>query len=1224
MSSPLDVIIDLVDKLLSSIKQVKTSREGCESLARKVRSTLGIVLRFDEIPFGSSVETAVELVKDTLKEAQETIDKCCQTSLFFGLLYHENHDVAIEHAIVKLENAYSQISLAQNEIYSDMQTNISDLPHQLNRNKFEETAAMAHQVQELRDVLERGFFQERQQMEEVKELVQKVILKHIQTREEIKAQIDLVMKEILGARKDKEAQMEYELNEVIAAMNESMKATSKPKDRFQDFKDGLLCPISKDTMSDPVILNETGNTYDRQSIQKWFELGHSKDPLSMVEISSKELVPDLVLQDVCLTILGKPRKSISASRPNTKEPAPPFELGLYEGYGKWTNDTSTILVQQMIIFEPNGKVIGCSLYKQENTQDQDINLQIGSGQWDGKRLHLYYRDNWYNLNGNIDLILTQGEYVLKWNGKMNARRGLLETTDSAFLYRPPSIVTSINLHPGIYQLENAFFNTKENITYKAKVMISLHTNWKVEGWMWLKATGPHPNFEARIQEGKWSHEGSIEFNVVFQQNNNQIESQTKPINWLNVFELSGNITQDESSHLFFNAKLAKKSNQEKNLGEQSCHVPLDCLDSLEFLCIRKASAPWNHIPQDPLRVVQALKNCEVKLVKDIIGTTIEVNLGLLPYNQDAMNRLSIYIASQQNYIDIFKVLICNGASVQSLDKKEWTLLHLASFYNSINIINDLIAKGATIELQDNDGCTALHLASQNNSIDVAKVLIAYGANVQLQTKDGWSSLHLASQNNSIDVVKELIAKGANIELLDMNGNTALHIGSSNNSIDVVKELIAKCATLDIQNKNGASPLYFASQQNNVDVVKELIINGADVNLENMNGESPLHIASQHNYVDIAKELIANGANIELQNKDGSTPLHIASQHNSIDVFKELIANNADINIQNQDGSSPLHIATQKNSIEVVKELIAKRTYINLQDNDGWTPLHIAIHNDSIDIAKELIAEGAYLDCQDNHGRTLLHMVLQKNMVDIFMEIIELGINVDLQDNDGRSPLHIASQNNSINIVKELNATWAKINVQDKDGYTPLYIASQMNSIDVAKELIAHGANIDLQNKNGRSPLWIASQFNTIDVAKELIAHGANIDLQNKNGASPLYSAARHNSIDVAKELIAHDANIDLQNKNGWTSLHIASWNNSIEVAKELIDHSANVTQQTFDGLTPLHIASACGRVSIVKVLLENVYRKGTKNNIGPPCFMLFILINQLVSMIDALFSKWEK
>eukprot|EP00210_Caulerpa_lentillifera_P008538 g8144.t1 len=1037
MSSPVDVFIDLVDKLLSGINEVKINRESCELLARKVRSTLGIVLQLDDASLNSSVVTALELVKDALKEAQETINNCCQTSLFSSLLYHKDHDIALNGVTSKLENACAQIALAQAEIYSDLQTELSDLPHQLNHIKFGQTAAMAHQVQELREVLEKGFFQERKQMAEVKELVQKVITKHLETREEIKAQIDLLTKEILGARKDKEALMEFELNEVITAMHQSMKATSRAKDRLQDFKDGLLCPISKDIMEDPVILKETGNTYDRSSIQEWFELGHSKDPLTNVKVSSKELLPDLVLQDVCLALLGKSRKSTNASGPHSEVLAPPIEPGVYEGYGKCKSDTSTLLVQQMIIFEPNGEVTGCSFYKSENTQKQNINLQIGNGHWNGESFKLYYKDNWYNFSGNIDLTLIQGEYILKWNGKMNTRRGHPETNDSAFLYRPPFAIMSNNLHPGIYQLENAFFTIKENITYKAKVMVSLHSNWNVEGWMWLKATGPYPNFEARIEEGKWSSEGSMEFNVVFEQRKNPIESQTEPTDWSNGFEFLGNITQDESSHFSFTAKVAKKSYKENIPNEELCYVPLKDLDSLEFLCIREASTPWNHTHQDPLKVVQVLKNCEVKLVEDIINTIIQVNLGLFPYNQAAMNRASIYIASQQNSIDIFKVLISNGASVQSQDKKGWTLLHLASYYNSTNVINDLIANVTTIEPQDNDGWTPLHLASQNNSIDTVKVLIANGASVELQNKDGLSSLHFASQNNSIDVVKELIANGANIELQDMDGNTALHIGSLNDSIDVVKELIANCATIDIQNKDGASPLHFASQQNNVDIVKELITNGANINLENINGESPLHIASQHNYVDIAKELIANGANIELQNKDGSTPLHIASQHNS----------------------SPLYIASQNNSIDVAKELIAHGANIDLQNKNGASPLYIASQNNSIDVAKELIAHGA---------------------------------NIDLQEKDGVSPLWIASQFNSIDVAKELIAHGVNINLQNKNGWTSLHIALWFNSIDVSKELIANGVNFNQQTFDGLTPLHIASICGRVSIVKVDIQRRSNL------------------------------------------------------------------------------------------------------------------------------------
>ncbi|KAK2374545.1 U-box domain-containing protein [Trifolium repens] len=59
--------------------------------------------------------------------------------------------------------------------------------------------------------------------------------------------------------------------------------------------DDFRCPISLETMSDPVTI-ETGHTYDRSSILKWFRSGNATCPKTGKSVSSIELVPNLVLR----------------------------------------------------------------------------------------------------------------------------------------------------------------------------------------------------------------------------------------------------------------------------------------------------------------------------------------------------------------------------------------------------------------------------------------------------------------------------------------------------------------------------------------------------------------------------------------------------------------------------------------------------------------------------------------------------------------------------------------------------------------------------------------------------------------------------------------------------------------------------------------------------------------------------------------------------------------
>jgi hypothetical protein len=59
----------------------------------------------------------------------------------------------------------------------------------------------------------------------------------------------------------------------------------------------LLCPISQDLMTDPVLIAETGQTYDKGTITSWLHT-HSTDPITNIELRSKRLVPNIAVRKI--------------------------------------------------------------------------------------------------------------------------------------------------------------------------------------------------------------------------------------------------------------------------------------------------------------------------------------------------------------------------------------------------------------------------------------------------------------------------------------------------------------------------------------------------------------------------------------------------------------------------------------------------------------------------------------------------------------------------------------------------------------------------------------------------------------------------------------------------------------------------------------------------------------------------------------------------------------
>jgi len=58
----------------------------------------------------------------------------------------------------------------------------------------------------------------------------------------------------------------------------------------------FICPISTEMMIDPVMLLETGATYERKCIEEWLQ-NHDSDPSTGLHINSKEIVGVLALRN---------------------------------------------------------------------------------------------------------------------------------------------------------------------------------------------------------------------------------------------------------------------------------------------------------------------------------------------------------------------------------------------------------------------------------------------------------------------------------------------------------------------------------------------------------------------------------------------------------------------------------------------------------------------------------------------------------------------------------------------------------------------------------------------------------------------------------------------------------------------------------------------------------------------------------------------------------------
>lgn len=132
-------------------------------------------------------------------------------------------------------------------------------------------------------------------------------------------------------------------------------------------------------------------------------------------------------------------------------------------------------------------------------------------------------------------------------------------------------------------------------------------------------------------------------------------------------------------------------------------------------------------------------------------------------------------------LNIFKLLLQNGANPKTTDDEGYTILHFFISRNDINnddfseFLQIACENGAEINAKNVNGVTPLMLAATDNSWENCKTLMEYGADHLTQDLSGRNFLHYAIESNNDEVVANILTN----KLCDLDEalETALKIPS---------------------------------------------------------------------------------------------------------------------------------------------------------------------------------------------------------------------------------------------------------------------------------------------------------------------------------------------------------------------------------------------------------------------------------------------------------------
>ncbi|MDR0392169.1 MAG: ankyrin repeat domain-containing protein, partial [Planctomycetaceae bacterium] len=642
----------------------------------------------------------------------------------------------------------------------------------------------------------------------------------------------------------------------------------------------------------------------------------------------------------------------------------------------------------------------------------------------------------------------------------------------------------------------------------------------------------------------------------------------------------------------------------------------------------------------------------ISLYLQLLRTSADFNLDLMKsmVNKDLVNKqnangktplmLAVHLRGWSTHrpegADVIKYLCedCN-ANLKLTDKDGMTALHIAGkIYDKLDVFRLLLDNGADINALNKEGRTPLNLV-----------------------------MDLVKDMSYVDIIKEIVAKNK-VNLADLyNGKkTPLHViddrGTNQiyleTSIKQKKALLAIGIPVDIRNEKNQTPLHeivtLGGNQEYQELFQCFIDNGADVNAVDNDGNTILHSATNCHTVPTCyiKALIEKNVNVNAKNKNDETPLlniikNTKNVGDRLEIVKLMIDKKADYNITDKNLSTLLHLTllSKRPDRKVIEYLIENGININAKNNDGQTALLILLdhilpnvhqfswsHNDVSELLQFFLKHKADINIKCKNNKTVFETVVEYNLPvksDVLKWLVDSGNDIDWSKFKGLSPVCWALSNDAeletLEYFSKHNANFKK---KDANGISPLFIllGSGINhdiSIDLAKLkfLIECGVDVNEISSSPQliqtpTPLLCALKLEKIDIeiVKYLVEKGANIHATNGIGFSTLHTAIFRNKynhdplindydqkiLDIVKYLIEQGVDADLPDSQLVRPIHVAAFAGSEKIVKYLADQKIKLNVKTSYGSTPLHfVLRGLAKIDVVKFLVQNGCSVNEKN-----------------------------
>ena len=330
---------------------------------------------------------------------------------------------------------------------------------------------------------------------------------------------------------------------------------------------------------------------------------------------------------------------------------------------------------------------------------------------------------------------------------------------------------------------------------------------------------------------------------------------------------------------------------------------------------------------------------------------------------------ALHLASSRGHVEAIRVLLDNGADVNTQNKYKSTPLHMASIGGHAEAVHLLLERGANATLKNKDGNRAVGLAYQSGHSKTARAFLEFGhgGSWVKSNINKWPPLNRALFDGNIELTRDLLERGAELTAQAHDELIPLQAASLGGHTEAIRFLLEQGVDMTAQNTYGLPPLLLASLAGHVDVVHILLEHGADATARGPTMSTSLHMASFGGHIGVVRILLQHGADSTTQNNQGWTSLHLASFGGNVEIVRLLLEHGADPQAQKMHGLTPLHCAAVRGHTEVVCLLLERGVDATVQSKSGRTPWKYASESGHVEVSRILLEHSANAVVQENHG-----------------------------------------------------------------------------------------------------------------------------------------------------------------------------------------------------------------------------------------------------------------